>query len=151
MTKRGVQPDGVFDAAEYGFSQGVLVDGVLYVSGQVSMADGLAAQVAEAWASVVAVVEAAGGTVADIAKLTVFTRSDEAWGHLQPLVTAAIDPPYPAATMVTVVGLANPEFLVEIEAIAVIAFPGHATSSPRSRWTLPRWRSVARVRERVRP
>ncbi len=116
--KRGVQPAGVFDAASYGFSQGVLVDGVLHVSGQVSTADGLAAQVAEAWASVVAVVEEAGGAVADIVKLNVFTRDPAAWSHLQPLVTAAMEPPYPASTMVTVVGLANPDFLVEIEATA---------------------------------
>ncbi|MGH9272968.1 MAG: RidA family protein, partial [Ilumatobacteraceae bacterium] len=74
LVKRAIQPDGVFDAATYGFSQGVLVDGTLYVSGQVSDADGLAAQVADAWASVIAVVEEAGGTPADIVKLTVFTK-----------------------------------------------------------------------------
>jgi len=116
--KRGIQPGGVFDAADYGFSQGVLIDGTLYVSGQVSDEADLATQVANAWASVVAVVEEAGGTAADIVKLTVFTKDDAAWTHLQPLVTTAMDPPYPAATMVTVVGLANPAFLVEIEAIA---------------------------------
>ncbi|MGH9269947.1 MAG: RidA family protein [Ilumatobacteraceae bacterium] len=116
--KRAVQPTGVFDAAAYGFSQGVLVDGVLHVSGQVSTAEGLEAQVAEAWASVIAVVVEGGGAVADIVKLNVFTRDPAAWSHLQPLVTSAMDPPYPASTMVTVVGLANPDFLVEIEAVA---------------------------------
>lgn len=118
--KRGVQPAGVFDAAAYGFSQGVLVDGTLYVSGQVADAAGLATQVADAWASVVAVVEEAGGTAADIVKLNVFTKDEAAWTYLQPLVTSAMEPPYPAATMVTVVGLANPAFLVEIEAVARI-------------------------------
>jgi enamine deaminase RidA (YjgF/YER057c/UK114 family) len=116
--KQGIQPEGLFDAERLGFSQGVLVGGVLHVSGQVSRANGLAAQVTEAWSSVVAVVEAAGGTAADIAKLTMYTRDEAAWTHLQPLVTAAMSPPYPAATMVTVVGLASPEFLVEIEALA---------------------------------
>ncbi len=116
--KRATVPTGSFDAEALGFSQGVVVDDVLYVSGQVSTADGLAAQVGEAFASVVAVVAAAGGAAADIAKLTMFTRDESAWQHLQPLVEAAMSPPYPAATMVTVVGLARPEFLVEIEAIA---------------------------------
>jgi 2-iminobutanoate/2-iminopropanoate deaminase len=118
MGKRSIQPPGLFDAEPLGFSQGVSIDGVLYVSGQVSRADGLEAQVADAWASAVAVVEHAGGSAADIVKLTVFTRDEAAWGHLQPLVRAAMAPPYPAATMVTVVGLASPDFLVEIEAIA---------------------------------
>jgi 2-iminobutanoate/2-iminopropanoate deaminase len=116
--KRAIQPEGLFDAEPLGFSQGVLVGGVLHVSGQVSRADGLAAQVAEAWSSVIAVVDAAGGSAADIAKVTVYTTDAAAWSHFQPLVEASMAPPYPAATMVTVVGLASPDFLVEIEALA---------------------------------
>jgi 2-iminobutanoate/2-iminopropanoate deaminase len=118
MTKAGVQPESLFDAAPLGFSQGVAVDGVLYVSGQVSRADGLGAQVTEAWSSVLAVIESAGGQAADLVKVTVYTRDERAWSHLQPLITATMPPPYPASTMVTVVGLADPTFLVEIEGIA---------------------------------
>ena len=116
--RRSIQPDGAFDARRYGFSQGVAVDGVLYVSGQVSTAADLASQVGEAWASVVEVVEAAGGSAASIAKINVFTLDEAAWTHLQPLIEAATAPDLPAATMVKVVGLANPALLVEIEAIA---------------------------------
>lgn len=119
--KRGVQPASSFDAAALGFSQGVAIDGVLYVSGQVSRAEGLEAQVTEAWQAVVEVVAEAGGCAADIVKITVYTRDERAWTHLQPLVSAAMAPPYPASTMVTVVGLADPSFLVEIEAIAHLA------------------------------
>ena len=118
VVKRGVQPEGLFDANALGFSQGVAISGVLYVSGQVSRAEGLRAQVTEAWAAVVSVVETAGGTAEGIAKVTVYTRDEEAWTHLQPLIRASMPPPYPASTMVTVVGLASPDFLVEIEAIA---------------------------------
>lgn len=124
MTKRAIQPADSFDATALGFSQGVLVGDVLHVSGQVSRADGLAAQVDEAWAAVVAVVETAGGEAADVAKITVYTRDEAAWGHLQPLITATIEPPYPASTMVTVAGLASPDFLVEIEAVAHITRRG---------------------------
>jgi 2-iminobutanoate/2-iminopropanoate deaminase len=116
--KQAIQPAGSFDAERLGYSQGVLIGGVLHVSGQVSRASDLPTQVEEAWSSVVAVVEDAGGTAADIAKITVFTRDEAAWSHLQPLVEASMSPPYPAATMVTVVGLASPELLVEIEAVA---------------------------------
>ena len=120
-TKRGIQPEGLFAAEPLGFSQGVLVGDVLHVSGQVSRASGLAAQVTEAWSSVLAVVEAAGGSAADVVKLTVYTRDPAAWTHVQPLVQATMAPPYPAATMVTVVGLASPDFLVEIEALAHVS------------------------------
>ena len=34
-------------------------------------------------------------------------------------------------------------------AITFIAFPGHATCSLRCGWPLPRWRSVARIREMI--
>lgn len=118
MTRIGVQPEGSFEATALGFSQGVRVGDVLYVSGQVSTAEGLPAQVAEAWSSVVHVVEAAGGTASDIVKLTLFTLDERAWRSFQPLVEAAVEPPYPASTMVKVVGLARPEFLIEIEAVA---------------------------------
>jgi enamine deaminase RidA (YjgF/YER057c/UK114 family) len=118
MPKIGIQPSELFDATAIGFSQGVAVGSTLYVSGQVSTSEGLAAQVAEAWSSVIAVVVAAGGTAASIVKLTIFTKDEAAWSHLRPLVEDAMAPPYPAATMVTVVGLARPEFLVEIEAVA---------------------------------
>jgi enamine deaminase RidA (YjgF/YER057c/UK114 family) len=119
MTKKKVQPPSSFDAERLGFSQGVLVDGVLYVSGQVSPAAELADQVREAWTSVVGVVTAAGGTAADIVKINVFTTAGRpTWTHLQPLIQASMSPPYPTSTMVTVVGLASPEYQVEIEAIA---------------------------------
>ena len=117
-TKRGIQPADSFDATAIGFSQGVLVGDILYVSGQVSTAEGLAAQVAEAWGLVVGVVTTAGGQASDIVKINVFTRDESAWTHLQPLIKAAMEPPYPTSTMVTVVGLARPEFLIEIEAVA---------------------------------
>ena len=41
-------------------------------------------------------------------KLTIFTKDEAAcWNHLQPLIKSAMEPPFPAATMVTVVGLAR--------------------------------------------
>src|SRR6185312_24839 len=104
--RRTIQPEGTFDARPHGFSQGVVVDGVLYVSGQVSTASGLASQVTEAWASVVRVVEAAGGSASSIVKITVFTLDEAAWTHLRPLLEADTAPDLPAATMVKVSGLA---------------------------------------------
>lgn len=118
VQRSSIQPEGSFDAQSLGFSQGVMVGPALYVSGQVSSAEGLGPQVEAAWASVLDVVRTAGGEPSDIVKITVYTRDEAAWGHLQPVLMASMDPPYPASTMVTVVGLASPQYMVEIEAIA---------------------------------
>lgn len=109
-------------------SQGLVADGVLYISGQVSRAEGLPAQTGEAWAKVVAETEAAGGVAADIANLTIFvcgpspdperTTVVAAWAVLEPLVIAAVGSPPPAVTIVEVVGLAYPGLRIEIQAIA---------------------------------
>jgi enamine deaminase RidA (YjgF/YER057c/UK114 family) len=109
-------------------SQGLVADGVLYISGQVSAAEGLAAQATEAWSKIVARTEVAGGVAADISNLTIYVCSESpaperttvmaAWAVLEPLVIDAVGFPPPAVTIVQVVGLAYPELRIEIQAIA---------------------------------
>jgi enamine deaminase RidA (YjgF/YER057c/UK114 family) len=109
-------------------------DGVVYVSGQVSTAPTLTAQVEEAWAGVVALVEAAGGSARDVVELTVFVcgpspdpeRSvlSAAWRVLQSLVDASVGEPAPAVTVVEVVALARPAMQVEIKAVAHLGAGG---------------------------
>jgi enamine deaminase RidA (YjgF/YER057c/UK114 family) len=106
----------------------------VYVSGQVARtADGepvgagdLAAQVDQALGNVVAAVEAAGGTFADVAKLTVYIVD---WtpekmepfidGVLRVVGRLGIDPTK-AVTLLGVSALTEPDLLVEIEAVAVL-------------------------------
>jgi enamine deaminase RidA (YjgF/YER057c/UK114 family) len=62
-----------------------------------------------------------GGTLAHLVKTTTYITH---WAY-RPLVAVARDeffpaPPYPANTLVVVQGLAEPQFLVEIEGIAVL-------------------------------
>lgn len=67
-----------------------------------------------------AVVEAAGATMDDVVKTSVFLTSREdraAVGKVRKEFFA--DPP-PANTLVIVAGLAEPEMLVEIEAVVVL-------------------------------
>lgn len=114
------------------FSQVVVVEPqtrMAYVGGQNGVtADGrlagttLADQARQALANVAAAVEAAGGTLHDVVKWTVYLVEGQplaeglgafaaAWGR---------SAPPPAITVVQVSGLANPAFLVEIDAIAAI-------------------------------
>jgi enamine deaminase RidA (YjgF/YER057c/UK114 family) len=132
--KRGVARPGASDAKTAGISQACVGDDVVYVSGQVSTAPALDAQVEEAWAGVVALVEAAGGSTRDVVDLTVFVCGDSpdpersvlsaAWRALQPLVEASVGEPPPAVTVVQVVALARPEMQIEIKAVARLGAGG---------------------------
>ncbi len=106
----------------------------VYLSGQVARdADGepvgvgdLAAQVEQAVRNVNTAVTAVGGTFADIAKLTVYVvdlqpEKLDAFG--EGVMRAAIDlgiDPTKAVTLLGVAALAEPDLLVEIEAVAVL-------------------------------
>ncbi|QAY69443.1 RidA family protein [Xylanimonas protaetiae] len=110
------------------FSQGTIAPAgrTLYVGGQNgvdaagTMAAGVVAQVKQAIANVLAVLESAGATPDDVAKLTIYldhrvdpreayAASVEAWGEHRTAVTG-----------VMVASLAVPGALVEIEAVAAL-------------------------------
>jgi len=113
-----------------GYSYAVKAAGTpVYISGQVAI-DGsgalvgegdAAAQTEQVFQNLRTVVEAAGGSLKDIVKITVYV-TDPAY---RPAVAAArqkhfADGAYPASTYVVISGLALPQLLVEIEAIAVV-------------------------------
>ena len=106
----------------------------VYVSGQVARtADGshvapgdLAGQVEQVYGNLIAALAGAGATYADVAKVTAYVV-DLTEEKLGPFVEGAmrvaeahgIDPTKPM-TMIGVASLAEPDLLVEIEAIAVL-------------------------------
>lgn len=113
------------------YSHGVAVEKGLrwiFVSGQLGiapdgvLADGAEAQADHAWSNVERVLAAGGMSTADLVKVTTFVVDRD----LIPAVRIARQkhlpgPEFPASTFVVVAGLARPEFLVEIEAIAARA------------------------------
>ena len=123
-----MNPSGV--SKPQGYSHAVKKSGTpVFLSGQVALdADGklvgagdIAAQVEQVFRNVRAVVEGCGGTMDDIVKITVYV-TDAA--H-RPAVAAARqrhfrEGSYPASTYLIVSGLAIPELLVEIEAVAMV-------------------------------
>jgi enamine deaminase RidA (YjgF/YER057c/UK114 family) len=131
---RHLNPEGMH--ANPAFTQAVIVSGAartVYIGGQNAVApdgriiggDDLAAQTEQVCANL-ATVLAAGGTLHDIIKLTIcvvqgqdlrrdFDVFQRIWGAEQPP---------PAITVLIVAGLANPAFLVEVEAIAIIGSGG---------------------------
>lgn len=114
------------------FTQAVKVTGpasLVFVGGQNGVdADGrivgddAATQTKQALNNVVTAVEAAGGSLADIVKWTILVTERAALGPGNDAFGAMWGdrPNPPAITVQVVAGLANPSFLIEIEAIAVI-------------------------------
>ena len=133
MPKTPINPESVFRSLEYGFSQAVLASGrnTLYLSGQTAWdADqqivgdrDLGAQARQAFTNVRRVVEAAGGTLDDIVSLRIYVvdyrpeHADVVGSALRERFTGPIKP---ASTWLGVSSLARTEFLIEIEAIAVL-------------------------------
>jgi enamine deaminase RidA (YjgF/YER057c/UK114 family) len=133
VTKERINPRSVFRSLDYGFSQAVAANGrrTLYVSGQTAWdadkqlvgGSDLRAQARQAFLNLRNVVEASGGTLADVVSLRIYVVAYEA--HKAEAVGGAFREFFaadatPAATWVGVAALANPGFLIEVEAIAVI-------------------------------
>lgn len=66
------------------------------------------------------VVEAAGGTLSNIVKVTVFILDMDHYDEIHAVRRRYVEKPYPASSMVQVSALIDPRLLIEIEAIAVI-------------------------------
>lgn len=114
------------------FTQVAVVDRsarMIYVGGQNAVnakgevvGDNIATQSAQAYKNLIAALEAAGATMADVFKLTIYMVQGhsfaEGYAAIMPLIDPKIPPPTVSGFMV--VGLANPKYLIEIEAVAAI-------------------------------
>lgn len=115
-----------------GYSNGALVRGpTLYVAGQIGWnarqefeSDDLGEQFAQALDNVLAVVRAAGGAPADVAKMTVYVTDLDAYRASTRAIGAAwrsrFGKHFPAMALVAVTGLLEPRAKVEIETIAAL-------------------------------
>ena len=118
---------GVWDPPTY--SQAVKVTGaeiILYIAGQVAYGDnGSAAHAGDfkaraALQAVKAQVEAGGGTMANIVKVNTYLTDIRHRADYAAIREEFFGKKMPASTLVAIAALAQPEFLIEIEAIAVI-------------------------------
>jgi 2-iminobutanoate/2-iminopropanoate deaminase len=113
------------------YAQGVKTTGgtIVWISGQVSQDKNgkmvhrgdFSGQARQALGNLTAMVEAAGGTINDIIKVTTYL-TDLRYREELARVRAEFFPDgkLPASTLVGVTALADPDMLVEIEAIAVL-------------------------------
>ena len=114
------------------YSQGVVVTGekLVFISGQVPQdASGnlvgkgdFEAQTKQVFANLKDMVETVGGTAANIVKITIFMVkvTPQAYEILGQVRRELWHGDFPASTLVEISRLASPDFLIEVEAFAVI-------------------------------
>jgi 2-iminobutanoate/2-iminopropanoate deaminase len=67
-----------------------------------------------------AVLEAAGASLQDVVKVTVFVSDMSHLNAIHEVRAAFFREPYPASTLVQINGFTDPEYLIEIEAMAIV-------------------------------
>jgi len=118
------QPSGHFSQATVIEARGKLV----FISGMTSRrADGTIAgigdievQTRQVCENLKAAVEAAGGTMDDIVRVDVYVRNMEHFDQIHKVRRQYFQAPAPASTMVEICKMTSPDYLIEINAIAVL-------------------------------
>ena len=110
------------------YSQAIQIDGVIYLSGKIGMdpattelvEGGVVEQAVQVTRNVAAVISAAGATIDDIVKLTLYLTSMDDYPAVNDVLSAFFSEPYPARVAVAVMSLPKGA-LVEIDAIAKLS------------------------------
>ncbi len=132
FSKEHISPDGLFKSPA--FSQAVTVRGsakTIYIGGQNAVnAQGslvgsgdAAAQTRQVLENIKTILTSQGATFDDVVKLNIHLAPGvdprDGFGAFREVVGETAQPPL--VTVVFVAGLANPEYLVEIDGVAVVA------------------------------
>ena len=133
MPKEYLNPNSLFSSLPHGFSQVVIATGrkMVFISGQTAWdlrknivgGDSVLEQARQAFRNLEKAMEAAGGTLKDVVALRIYVvdyqaESGTAVGIALREFFSPENPP--ASTWIGVSALAAPEFLIEIEATAVL-------------------------------
>ena len=128
--KKQIRSDKVREPSGH-FSQAIAIEAkgkLVFISGMTSRrADGtiagvgdIEAQTRQVCENLKSAVEAAGGTMHDICRVDVYVRNMEHFESIHKVRREYFKAPAPASTMVEVTKMTSPDYLIEINAIAVI-------------------------------
>lgn len=123
-TDRIRKPSGVFSQATIIEASGRIV----FMSGMTARRpDGTIAgigniteQTKQVLENVKSAIEAAGGTMDDICRVDVYVRNMEHFKEIHAVRSQYFKAPLPASTMVEICKMTSPDYLIEINAIAVL-------------------------------
>ena len=127
---RAILPEGW--PAPRGYANGMVAEGRVLVTGGLVgwdaaglFAKGFLPQLRQTLLNIKSVVEAGGGRIEDIVRLTWYVTDIEAYRtslrEMGPIYREVLGRHFPAMAVVQVVSLVEPEAMIEIEATAVIA------------------------------
>jgi reactive intermediate/imine deaminase len=113
------------------FSQAIAIEAkgrLVFISGMTARRpDGsiagigdIEAQTRQVCENIKSAVEAAGGTMDDVVRVDVYVRNIEHFESIHKVRREYFKAPPPASTMVEVTKMVSPEYLIEINAIAVV-------------------------------
>lgn len=110
-------------------SQGIQVGNLVFISGQAAMGDDgeivgkgdFDRQADQAMRNLDRALRAAGSSMRDIVKVTIFLTSMGNLANVVEMRRKWFYAPYPADSLVEVSGLYSPDAMIEIEAIAVVS------------------------------
>lgn len=112
--------------------QAVVANGVVYLRGQIGQdletgesvgVGDVTAQTEQAMANIAMLLAEAGGSVEDIVKVTIYLIDPRYREPVYRVVGKWLKGVFPVSTGIVVVALARPEWLVEIDATAVLSQP----------------------------
>ncbi len=125
--KKIIAPDNLH--RPFGYAHAIQVEKTLYISGQVpldmelkSVGEGdIAVQTEQVYANMEKVVKSAEGSMRNIVMLNIYCTDLDAYDkHTRSVRKKYFGDYYPATTAVEVKRLYRPEYMIEIEAIAVL-------------------------------
>lgn len=134
VQREGFQPEGMFKRVVGGhhlYWHALSITGgqrQIFISGQVPRNEAgevvgkgdMAAQIEQVGANIKLCLEAAGATLADLVRTTTFTTDiDEYFKHMDARMKY-FGPGMPASTTIGCARLAHPDFMVEIDAMAIV-------------------------------
>jgi 2-iminobutanoate/2-iminopropanoate deaminase len=107
------------------FNQAIRIGNMIFTSGQAGrnretgkMGD-ISDQARRCIGNISAILEAAGSSLADVVKATIFLKTPDDWKGFNEVYVELMPKPLPARTS-AIVQLKNPDMLVEMEVIAVV-------------------------------
>jgi 2-iminobutanoate/2-iminopropanoate deaminase len=135
MPRKIIHPKSVHSTAGVGYSHVSRVGDTLYIAGQIALDRGgqlvgkgdIELQAQQVYANLSAILEELGGGLDDIVKMTTFLTDRAHLDGFRRVRNCTFSEPFPPNTLLFVSGLAQPDYLIEIEAIAVLS---RASASP---------------------
>lgn len=123
-----IHPHSVHSTAGVGYSHVAKVGDTLYIAGQIALDPSgklvgkgdIEAQTQQVYANLAAILQELGGSLRDIVKMTTYLTKPSHLDGFRRVRNRVMSDPFPPNTLLFINGLAHPDYLIEIEAVAVI-------------------------------